>query len=251
MWRNFMVEYQRHFKTVLGVILLLVLALPITLEAKGRVYLVAVGISDYPGTKNDLRLPAEDARRIEWIYRKNGGSTKILLNGQATEKEILKAMREQFNRANPDDIILLFFSGHGYEGGFVSHDEFVDYGKIRQAMATSKARTKLIFADACFAGQMRGQGKESPSSFKDRNVLLFLSSRSNEVSQESQYMKNGFFTSALQRALRGDADTNRDRIITARELFDYVSKDVRKLTHDKQHPVMWGNFDNNLTIISW
>ena len=171
-----MAEHRRHFKTVLGVILLLVLDLPITLEAKGRVYLVAVGISDYPGTKNDLRLPVEDARRIEWIYRKNGGSTKILLNGQATEKEILKAMREQFKRANPDDIILLFFSGHGYEGGFVSHDEFVDYGKIRQAMATSKARTKLIFADACFAGQMRGQGKESPSSFKDRNALLFCHS---------------------------------------------------------------------------
>lgn len=246
-----MVKHRKYFMRVLGVILLLVLALPAALEAKGKVYLVAVGISDYPGTKNDLRLPVEDARRIEWIYRKNGGSTKILLNGQATEKEILKAMREQFKRANPDDIILLFFSGHGYEGGFVSHDEFVDYGKIRQAMATSKARTKLIFADACFAGQMRGQGKESPSSFKDRNALLFLSSRSNEVSQESQYMKNGFFTSALQRALRGDADTNRDRIITARELFDYVSKDVRKLTHDKQHPVMWGNFDNNLTIISW
>ena len=160
-------------------------------------------------------------------------------------------MIDHFSQAKTDDIILLFFSGHGYEGGFVSYDRFMDYNEIRKALATSKAKTKLIFADACFSGKMRGDKKGSPSSFKDKNVLLFLSSRSNEVSQESPFMKNGFFTSALQRALRGDADANKDRIITAKELFDHVSTDVRKLTHDKQHPVMWGNFDNNLTVISW
>ena len=39
---------------------------------------------------------------------------------------------------------------------------------------------------------------------------------------------------------------------TTCKLVDFPhQEDVRKLTHDKQHPVMWGNFDNNLTIISW
>ena len=37
-----------------------------------RTYVVCVGIVDYPGTKNDLWVSANDARIILGIFTKNG-----------------------------------------------------------------------------------------------------------------------------------------------------------------------------------
>ena len=64
-------------------------------------------------------------------------------------------------------------------------------------------------------------------------------------------MKNGFFTACLLRALKGGADVDRNRVITAKELFNAVSKGVKKLSRDSQHPVMWGNFSDDMPIMVW
>ena len=64
-------------------------------------------------------------------------------------------------------------------------------------------------------------------------------------------MANGFFTKHLIRGLGGGADSDKDRRITAKELFDYVSKGVKSQTNNRQHPVMWGSFDDNLTIVEY
>ena len=64
-------------------------------------------------------------------------------------------------------------------------------------------------------------------------------------------MQNGYFTTYLQRGLRGGADANRDRIITAKELFNYVHAGVVKLSNNKQHPVMWGKFSDDMPVMIW
>ena len=55
----------------------------------------------------------------------------------------------------------------------------------------------------------------------------------------------------LQKGLRGNADANRDRTITAKELFDFVSEGVIKISNGKQHPVMWGKFPDNMPVMVW
>lgn len=218
-----------------------------------NIYLVSVGIADYPGTKNDLTLPAKDAETIQWLYQKNRKAETILLTDtKATQSNVLSSMTRLFNKASANDIVVLFFSGHGYKGGFVGYDAMITYQDIKKTMAKSAAKNKMVFADACFSGKMREPSKNSsgisPSSLK---VMLFLSSRDNEVSIESSSMKNGFFTTCLQRGLRGGADANRDRVITAKELFKFVSQGVKKLSRDKQHPVMWGKFSDSMPVMIW
>ena len=83
------------------------------------------------------------------------------------------------------------------------------------------------------------------------DLMLFLSSRHNEVSLEVPGMKNGFFTACLLKCLKGAADENRDRRVTAKELFKGVSMGVRTLSQDTQHPVMWGNFADDMTVMKW
>ena len=107
----------------------------------------------------------------------------------------------------------------------------------------------MIFADACFAGDIREH--KAPKAGQEKDVMLFLSSRDNEVSIETPRMKNGFFTACLVRCLKGGADVNHDRIITAKELYSAVSEGVIKLSKDKQHPVMWGHFDDNMPVMIW
>ena len=216
-----------NIRYMMIMLLMLVLGLVPT-SAQKRIYIVSAGIADYPGNDMDLSLCANDAATIQMVFAK----------------------------ATKNDAILFFFSGHGSPGNLVCYDGMLDYQSIKEIMAKSKARSKMIFADACFSGKMRTEQRTQhntsvPESLRNTEVMFFLSSRSEEVSIERRDMKNGFFTAYLQRGLRGGADANKDRVITALELFRFVSKGVKKISDDKQHPVMWGKFDNNMPVISW
>lgn len=217
-----------------------------------NVFLLAVGISDYPGSANDLPLPVSDAKAIVDLYKTNrAASTKTLLDAKATRREIIKAANALFKNAKQEDIVVFYFSGHGISGGFCAYDDFLMYDDIKAIFSSCSSKHKIIFADACYSGKMREPSSNRRRISSDTDVLLFLSSRQNEYSIESPGMKNGFFTACLIKCLKGAADENRDRKITAKELFDGVSKGVIRLSNNQQHPVMWGNFSDNLVVMQW
>lgn len=218
-----------------------------------RIHLVAVGIADYPGTRNDLRLPAKDARAIVSIYEANSKANTVLLtNAEATRSNIITTMKNVYEHASRKDIVVFFFSGHGYDqGGFVAYDGKLTYEDIREVFSSSRSKHKMIFADACFSGKIRTGSQNVRKKPLGADVMLFLSSRSDEVSFERPGMKNGFYTTCLERCLRGGADADKDRVITAKELYQGVSKGVIELSKGKQHPVMWGSFDDDMPVMIW
>lgn len=220
-----------------------------------KMYVVSVGVSDYVGTESDLCLTVNDAKVFKWIYDKNKKSETVLLkNSQATKKNVLYFLKATFSKAKVNDIVIFYFSGHGYPGGFVCYnDEMISYTDIKNIFAKCKSKNKMIFADACFSGQFREPDNcVSPSvTPTNMNVMLFLSSRSDEYSIERSDMKNGFFTTYLQKGLRGNADVNRDRTITAIELYNFVSKGVIDISYGAQHPVMWGKFNHSMPVMIW
>ena len=231
-------------------------------NSTAKTYLLTVGISRYKNPGNNLKNPANDAKTIKWIFDQNGNSTTLmLLDHEATFKNVEQKMAYLFSQAKPQDTVIFYFSGHGQGGSFMCYNGYLNYATILSIMKKSKAKRKMVFADACFAGkirEMKRKGKKGQPSGNSKNnteVFFFLSSRSNETSadrtMEHQDMKNGVFTTFLQRGLRGGADANKDRTVTAIELFRFVSNGVKSLTHDKQHPTAWGRFDNNMPIISW
>lgn len=240
-------------KTLVSVIML-----AICLSVNARTYLVSVGIADYsefPLKIPNLHLTTKDAQSIVDVYSKNSSvDYAILLDDKATKDRILRAIKKVFNKASSDDIVVFFFSGHGYPGGFCAYDGNLAYNEVRKAMSQSKSKSKMMFVDACRSGGMRVDESSAQSaleSAKKANVMLFLSSRNNENSIERGDMKNGFFTTYLQKGLKGSADSNRDKVITAKELFEFVHNGVKQISEDKQHPVMWGNFNDNMTVMKW
>lgn len=243
---------------LLIIIFLVCVFIPINSNAKGEIYVVAVGISDYENI-SDLRLPEQDAKDVAKLYKTKTKHVILITGRYATKACILQSLCDQFSRADEDDMIVFSFSGHGYQGGICPYDmnneksSGITYHEIRSMLKQSKAKSKIIFADACFSGGIRAGNESNNSSLNDddSNVLLFLSSRGGETSIESPFMVNGVFTNYLLRGLRGGADYNLDRKITAKELFDFVHQGVVEKSSDKQHPVMWGHFDNNAVIIDW
>ena len=225
---------------------LFVCAVPV----QAKVYLVSIGIADYPDTKNDLRISDNDAKTIAKVFNATkDASVSVLVNKDATQSSLLSAMHTMFEDAGGNDAVILYFSGHGTPGAIVCHDGLLTYQHIFKMLKGCKATRKIIIADACYAGKMRTNNQQS-TSYNSQNVMLFLSSRTNETSQETRY-QNSMFTIFLERGLRGGADVNKDRRITARELYDFVHQGVIEASGNKQHPVMWGKFDNDMTVIKW
>lgn len=221
-----------------------------SLQLQAKVYLVSVGIADYPGKENDLRISDNDAKTIAKVFQATkDASVNVLVNEAATQSALLSTMHTTFEDADYNDAVILYFSGHGTPGALVCHDGLLTYQHIFKMLKGCKATRKIIIADACYAGKMRTT-RQQTDSYNNQNVMLFLSSRTNETSQETQY-KNSLFTIFLERGLRGGADKDKNRQITARELFDFVHKGVIDASDNKQHPVMWGKFDNDMTVIKW
>lgn len=224
-------------------------------------YLVSVGISDYPGTDHDLKNSDKDARDFVELFLKNhvAGQFVLLDNNLATKKNILEQMNHLFAKAGKDDVVIFYFSGHGMNECFVPYDasktNMLTVEDLRKEISKCAAKRKILIADACFAGAFRisppkEQNQTVPTS-TDAELLFFLSSRSNQTSIDGGKIENGLFTYHLVRGLKGGADTNKDRLITAKELFDFVYPRVKEQSKEKQIPVMWGKFSNEMVIMDW
>lgn len=134
--------------------------------------------------------------------------------------------------------------------------------KILQLLEASKAR-KLIFMDACSSGGDAHIGNENiapdDDDYADNNKSIFLSSettyrRSNSrkrnkaklikynkgttiitssVGNTNSYYhdtwQNGAFTEALLDGFNGNADSNKDKLITIGEIFAYIQHQIPRL----------------------
>lgn len=245
------------FKTIRLLTALMFLAAG--LVAAGKVYVVSAGVTDYSsypgGGCSNLSKTANDANDIAAMYASSSNAEyTLLLNAQATKSNITRAIRSLHGRAGADDIVVFFFSGHGGEGGICCRDGLLTFQKLREAMSTSRSRNKMIFLDSCHAGGLRSNGSSGNNrvqqAARNSNIMLFLSSRDSESSYETAG-RNGMFTTYLLKGLQGKADANRDRTITARELFNYVNPKVASESGSSQHPVMWGNFPDSMPVMIW
>ncbi|MGA0559284.1 caspase family protein [Larkinella sp. VNQ87] len=236
----------------------------------GETYAVVVGISDYQALSyatGDLRYADRDARQVvAFLQSKPGGRVsdahiRLLTNRQATLAGIHQAMH-LFRQAKTGDRIILYFSGHGLPESFVPYDvnpgnpnRALTHRAIKEAFRASKATTKLCIADACLSGSLtkpsnrqrvaQAIGREpGPGS----TVAMLLASRSTEFAVEARKLAGGAFTHYLLKGLYGQADFNHDRVVTIRELHRYVSLNVRQTTRDRQAPVFYGRFSDDLAL---
>lgn len=235
-----------------------------------KIYAVVVGVGRYTAMPS-LRYTDDDAYRFySFLKSPEGGALPddqivVLVDENATRENILRAMRQYFLKADKNDVILFFFSGHGLEGCFlpVDYDGFnnkLRHEEIKQVLLQSQAKHKLCIADACHSGTLNyGLAAKGPApvslsryyqAFEESTggIALLMSSKGEELSLEDHGLRQGVFTYYLLRGMRGEANANGDNIITIRELYSYVRVKVREYTANVQNPVLTGAFDDNMPV---
>ena len=188
---------------------------------------------------------------------------RILIDEDATKEKILTAMRETFSKAGPNDLVLIYFSGHGLRGSFLpidfdGYDNKLEHEEMNEILQASPAKYKLVIADACHSGSLLAM-----KSGDQRNILedyyktlaqanagtaLIMSSKPDETSLESSGLRQGVFSHFLIRGLKGEADADGNKIVTVQELFDFVDGNVRAYTANRQSPVIKGDYDGKMTV---
>ena len=77
-------------KTIRISLFVLLLLLSVQVHAQ-KIFLVSVGVADYPGASIDLTLPAQDARAMHRLYKTNSNATSVVLtNSKARRMRILQ-----------------------------------------------------------------------------------------------------------------------------------------------------------------
>lgn len=224
-------------------------------------YVVSVGIANYQQI-NGLRLTEQDVATFNEIMSLHDAQITTLTGAQATHANVVKTIRSVFSQATPNDAVVFFFSGHGYEGGFCCYDMKANsqlggmsYQEMQILFRNCRAGRKMVFADACFSGGLSRQRTQlQVQAVSNNNVMFFLSSQLDETSLELPQLPNGLFTYFLAQGLCGAADIDGNRIISANEIVNYVSSNVadvaNRIPHN-QHPTIWGNFDRTMPILKW
>lgn len=235
-----------------------------------KVWAVVVGISSYDHMPT-LRYTDDDAYRMyAFLKSPEGGALadnqiRILIDEDATHAKILSAMNDVFGKAGKEDLVMVYFSGHGLPGSFlpIDFDGFnnkLDHEEINKILDESPAKYKLCIADACHSGSLLAMAEKSGTM---RNVLedyyktlaqaeagtaLIMSSKGEETSLESSGLRQGVFSHFLIRGLKGEADKDANKIVTLQELYDYINENVKSYTMNRQSPVIKGHFDPNMTV---
>lgn len=250
----FSLSIQMKIKFVTYIIILLSIVSFVSAQPRERkMYVMCVGVGDYADPRiHDLTKPTCDADTVASMFAKGDNEVMVLKDSMATGDNVRRQMEAFFSQATQNDVIMFFFSGHGIKSGFCAHDYFQSYtgalwyDDIKKIFNGIKAHGKIIMADACFSGKLRSK-KDTVTAQSLRlagkqQVMLFLSSRGEEVSYESPSMTNGYFTTYLVEGLRGAADVNNNGKVTAIELSNYVASKLKVALGNQQHSVMWGNF---------
>lgn len=237
-----------------------------------KIWSIIVGVGRY-NHMPALKYTDDDAYRLfAFLKSPEGGAVpddqiRVLIDEDAQRENILRQMKRILLQADENDVVLFYFSGHGYDGSFIPFDydgynNLLKHDEIIKVLSMSRAKHKIVFADACHSGSLLQDKSmvarsvnfkplsEFYSSFEKTNggLALLLSSKKDEYSLEDQGLKQGVFSHYLMRGLKGEANSNNDNIIDITELYNYVNTKVKKYTHGIQTPNISGNYDPKMPV---
>jgi len=256
---------------------------------------VVIGVGHYSNAAiPQLHYTVADAELVQQVLVGQGGFKKdnvLLITDKTERKPTLRDLKWALGTflarsAKKDDLIMIFFAGHGapeVDPRGAESDGLAKYlvpsdadpndlystalpmDEFQTIFDRIEAERVVVFVDACYSGAAGGRTFASKRTRAARVDEVFLdrltrskgrailtASRGSEVSLEVPELGHGLFTHYLVQGLRGAADLDRDGIVSLQELYQYLEQQVSQKSRSiggNQHPVMKGELEGLMPLI--
>jgi WD40 repeat protein len=229
----------------------------------GNLYVLAVGVNEFPDLARDasLKFAARDAQEVARFFGREGPrhfrkvfvrALSDLDESKPDRSRIVDALGLLAD-AGADDTVIVFLASHGVSDAAGNYyflprnargdDVAATTGGVNaeapsllrwDALAAALRRTagrRILIVDTCHARSIEGRAdllslaKRSAAS----RFALVVASQAHEESQEYPPARHGLFTHALLEGLRGAGDANADGLITVEETFRHALPLVERL----------------------
>lgn len=237
-------------------------------DGNSKRYLLSAGINDYADVGlSSLKKARNDAKGFGKVLRERGDFDYVFtmtddLEYKSSEKlfptrlNILEKWNSILNFANPDDLLVFFFSGHGAssdrESYLIPYDTVIgnisDTGlrlsDLLDRLQRRGIKRAVFFLDASRDNMRRSKGinwKNENLNFSDaEGISIYYASSEGEHSYEDDDSNYSVFTRYLLESME-KGDSNGDGRISFRELSSYTSAKVADWSlrkEKKQNPAV-------------
>ncbi|GAA0891561.1 hypothetical protein GCM10009122_12400 [Fulvivirga kasyanovii] len=234
--------------------------------ATSSLYILSVGINKYKNAAYNLNYAHPDAKAFTKKIIEN--SSKMfksirkteIYDTEATKENIIKGFESIISQAQPEDVFVFYYAGHGTldmdndnEYYLVPTDITKLYGDpaqlqekgisatdLKNYLSQVKSQKQLILMDACHSGgavksiNVRAAASEEKAIVqlaRSSGVVMIASSGTQQFASEFEVLQHGVFTYALLEGLDGKADSGDDKI-TVNELKIYMEERVPELSDE-------------------
>jgi WD40 repeat protein len=228
---------------------------------KPKLYVLAIGVSQYKDANLSLRFASKDADAVAEALKQQQGriygavEVKVLRDTEASLSNITEGLDWIVQEATSRDVAVVFMAGHGMdeEGKYYFLPSDVDLNRLRRTAEPENdikdslgriAGKALFFFDTCHSGAVMGgrrgvapdiNGVINELKSAENGVVVFAASTGRESAFEREEWGHGAFSEALLEALTGKSDVFHDGVITVASLEYWLAERVKKLTEGHQH----------------
>ncbi|MBU0730090.1 MAG: caspase family protein [Proteobacteria bacterium] len=229
-------------------------------------HILAIGINQYRDKSLWLKFAVPDAQSLVAKITETSHtifkdiSVTELYDAKATSQGVLEAINQIAQKAQSNDVFMLYLAGHGitldgryhflpvdfrYHNEDSVRDKGINQDHLQTWMSQVSAQKSLILLDTCNSGSYvmaqaatRGIAEKTAIDKLTRATgrAIIAASSDSQVALEG-YENHGVFTYALLEALsRADHQNgNRDGFTSTGEIASYINEQVPEITYNK-----WG-----------
>jgi len=208
----------------------------------GRRLGIVIGTNEYSDSSiRNLRFAEKDATDIKNILLDPEicGFDDVLESINKTRTQTFCEIDQLLKNAESEDLILIYFSGHGEPDS--QHDlcllfkntkidslipTSLNYSLVRKCIDASSCKTVVVVLDCCYSGAASIKGnnlKEIISKSSGSGTVILSASSEFDVAKEDEKLENGVFTYYFVEGLKSGSvagDNNGD--INLDDLYNYV-----------------------------
>jgi uncharacterized caspase-like protein len=214
-----------------------------------------IGVSQYGAGFNQLPASARDVAAMQrvWQHPDMGNFDEVIPLTDPGPQEMGIAIEQLFGDRNRDDLLVLYFSGHGVkdesgslylatrvtrknERGGLIRSTAISAKFVQEIMSYSRAKRQAVILDCCFSGAFaeglfaKDDGSvDIKSQLGGEGRVILTSSTSTQYSFAQEGSELSIYTRFLVEGIEtGAADLDEDDVISADELHEYASIKVQR-----------------------